>query len=90
MNELSEKEKKCYEFHFRHFSLRLSERYNLLISFEDYVLLSKMPYILKAKRNVRNDGHVAMVGFISYNEQKVRVIRGIGKITPLLTALPLK
>ena len=86
---LNQNERKCYERFFSHFALRLSERYDILISFEEYVLLSKLPYIQKPKMVKDKKGNPDhKVGWLTIKEKKVKVLKSVKTNKPLLTALP--
>lgn len=81
-----------YETFFPHFSLRLSERYGLYITFEEYVrLCCKVPLINWKKRKSKEGWHIpCMQGFIYVQKTKIKVRKSIGgNFTPLLTALPI-
>ena len=82
--EITASDKMYYSKFFSHFALRLSERYNLLISFEDYVYLSKLQYIQKAEFRV-----TCKVGFLNIKGIQVRVMKSTKRLKPLLTALPI-
>jgi hypothetical protein len=84
---LTKKQRNCYEFYFRHFSLRLSERYGLFITFDEYVEFCRLPYIRGSKYIKNRDGQMIKDGIVVIQDIKVRVLRSTSKYTPLLTAL---
>ena len=73
---------------FKHFSLRLVERYGLFITFEEYVFLCELPFIKKPKR-VNNH---SIEGVIKIQNINVKVIKSMWRkdFRPLITVLPLK
>lgn len=81
---------KIYIKHFRHFSERLALRYNILITFEQYVFLcDEKPSIVKTKFDDQN--RKTILGYINFNDSKIKIIKSMwieGK--PLITALPMK
>jgi transcriptional accessory protein Tex/SPT6 len=84
--------KRIYYKFFGHFALRLVERYNIFITFEEYVSLSQLPYLKKPKMRIDNEkGFHACEGFLKIQGTDVRVIRStVHYEKPLLTALPIK
>ena len=76
------------QYFFRHFSLRLSERYNILITFEDYVELCKMPFIKSQKLKTKGETSFHK-GNIEIKGIRVNVYRGTYGMRPFLTALPI-
>lgn len=74
-------------FVFRHFALRLSERYNLLITFEEYKSLCKKEFhgvVCKGSK-----GEPDIKGFMDIHGVKVLVVKRHNKDI-LVTALPPK
>ncbi len=84
-DELTRKQKNLYSVLFRHFAMRLLERYGVLIVFEDYVVLSRNFRIRKAKR--QRSGRVS--GFMKIKGKQVRVVKS-NDPPALITALPIK
>lgn len=75
---------------FRHFSLRLSERYELFITFEEYLFLSKLPYLRNSKTRKNDYGKPdCKIGLLKIKGVDVKVLKRIGGNKSLLTALPL-
>lgn len=72
---------------FRHFSLRLSERYGVLITFQKYQELCAYPYLQKSKIRKTANRKPCIEGFVKIEGIKVRVIRDINH-KKFLTALP--
>lgn len=73
---------------FRHFAERLAERYNILITFEDYVKLHKIWSLKKAKFDKRN-GKKSVIGYAYIQGVKVKCVRAAGKPKVFITALPI-
>lgn len=78
------------QHHFRHFGNRLYERYNILITFEEYVYYCNLPEIKNAIKVEREDGRTSMQGFLKIKGRQVKVYRQSCRPRALLTALPLK
>jgi hypothetical protein len=73
--------------HFRHFGMRLIERYGLFITFDYYMLLCKIkPEECKPKKN---SPHPVDVGYLKVHDQRVKVLKDTTRHKLLLTALPL-
>lgn len=85
------KEKKYFLKHFHHFALRLIERYDIYITFEDYTHLSGL-YLKKPKLKKDSNGKITCKeGFLIIQNKKVRVLKAVSmNVKPLLTALPEK
>jgi len=77
------------QYYFRHFSLRLAERYNILISFEEYVDICSRTYLKEAKY-VSEENKNSICGFLNIKGIDVKVIKRNNKPKALLTALPIK
>lgn len=80
---------KIYEKHFRHFSERLSLRYGILITMQDYIELHSKELETIIEEKQEKDG-ISLEGYISIKGEKVRVVKSIfisGR--PLITALPI-
>ena len=75
--------------HFKHFSLRLVERYDIFITFEEYVNLCNLPRIYDEIYIKRKDGRTCFKGYIKIKGIKIKVYRQYSKPRALLTALPL-
>jgi hypothetical protein len=75
---------------FRHFGARLSERYGILITFEEYIKECNKPFIKDETWITREDGRTSIHGFIRMKGQSIRVYRQPSRPRALLTALPLK
>lgn len=81
--------KKMYIKHFRHFSERLSLRYGILISFEQYIELH-VQIIEVTEIKIDENGRKTTIGYISVNDQKIKVVKSLWVLgKPLTTALPL-
>ena len=78
---------KVYIRFFRHFAERLSERYNVLISFEEYLKLCTVIYLKKAKFEIRN-GQKGQVGYIEIKGINIKCVRSLDKHKAFITALP--
>lgn len=76
------------QYLFRHFASRLSERYNILITFEEYVELCKLPFIRSQKLKVNGDKFYYK-GNVIIKTVKVNVYRSTIGMKPFLTALPI-
>ena len=76
------------QFLFRHFSMRLIERYNVFITFEEYVNLCKTPFIRNQKLKVNGDRYY-LKGNIDIKGTRVNVYRSPYGLKPFLTALPI-
>ena len=86
---MTDETRKIYIKHFRHFSERLSLRYNILISFEQYITLHEQIIEVTELKKDEN-GRKSTIGYICVDSKKIKVIRSewvLGK--PLTTALPL-
>lgn len=79
---------KIMQHFFRHFASRLSERYNVLITFEEYVELCKLPFI-RGQRLKTNGEKSFHKGNVEIQGIRVNVYRGVHGIRPFLTALPI-
>lgn len=76
------------QFYFRHFSSRLFERYNILITFEEYLKYCNKPHIKEETYIKRDDGRTCFHGFARIKGEDVRVYRQTSRPRALLTALP--
>ena len=77
-------------FDFRHFALRLFERYDMTITFEYYKELSSLPYLKNRKVRVDEDGKPnSVIGFLKIYNKKVMVLKSLRGNKSLRTALPL-
>ena len=76
------------QFLFRHFAMRLLERYGVLITFEEYVQLCKIPFIRcqKLKENGKNSYYK---GNVDIKGVRVKVYRSTYGCKPFLTAIPI-
>lgn len=74
--------------YFPHFALRLSERYGLLITFDEYVELCKAQ-IPNAKLKIEEGKPDVYMGYLKINGVKVRVYRS-KEYKVLTTAVPMK
>lgn len=71
---------------FKHFSLRLSERYGLFITFEQYMSICRGKFS-EIGRSVKDKD--AKIGLVYVNKTPVLVCKKrTGKFQPLITALP--
>lgn len=86
-----ESEQEIYIRCFKHFALRLSERYGIFITFDEYVELCKFDYIKFQKRVETYDKveRLRNEGWLIIHNTPVKVIRNVGVYKPLITALPL-
>jgi hypothetical protein len=75
------------QYHFKHFSLRLAERYNIFITFEEYVDLCNLPRIYDEIYIKRPDGRTCFKGYIKIKGNKINVYRQSTRPRALLTAL---
>lgn len=82
------KELSNYIKYFRHFAERLSLRYNILISMDEYIELCSKPITVIDTERERGQ-ILKMHGYLDVNEIPVKVIKKI-KIPghPLVTSLP--
>ena len=71
---------------FRHFGMRLIERYGLYITFETYLELCKL--LLTEEATKENSPKPAVTGYIEVKGIRVRVIKDNYKHKLLMTALP--
>lgn len=74
--------------YFRHFSERLSLRYDILITFEEYVQLCKIPIdvLLVQTSDTRKK---SLLGYLQIKDKKVKVVKEFQiDGSPLTTALP--
>jgi hypothetical protein len=84
------KEVSMYIKFFRHFAERLSERYGVLITFQEYVKLCDVTYLKRSKLD-RKDGRViAKIGYIEIQGVNVKCVRQALKPKLFITALPIK
>ena len=74
---------------FRHFGARLYERYNILITFEEYLKVCNECQIKNGILVERENKKASIVGFIKIKSKKIKVCRQINKPRGLITALPL-
>ena len=74
---------------FRHFAERLSERYGVLITFQEYMKLCEVPYMKKSKFDMK-DGKMAKVGYIEVQGVTVKCVRSMSQPKVFITALPIK
>lgn len=82
----SKQEEQAYKSCFSHFAMRLLERHNIYIVFEDYYFLSKLPYLRNPKKY--KDGNE--FGTLIIKGHRVKVLRANwkGGVHPLLTVFP--
>lgn len=73
---------------FKHFAMRLAERYNVFITFEHYLMLNRL-YLRQGKVIKGNDNRLVNIGYLKINEIDVLVLRGFHGPNLLLTALPI-
>ena len=83
-----DKENRVLPILFRHFSMRLIERYNVYITFEDYLQLNKIKYLQKQMYKKNDENRISITGFITIKGVKVKVVRSL-KDKYLVTAVPL-
>ena len=84
------KEASMYVKFFRHFAERLSERYGVLITFQEYVKLCDVTYLKRSKID-RKDGRViAKIGYIEIQGVNVKCVRQSSNPKLFITALPIK
>lgn len=76
------------QYFFRHFSLRLYERYGILITFDEYVKQCNKQSIEDEIYLKREDGRTCFHGFVRIKGERVRVYRQPSRPRALLTALP--
>jgi hypothetical protein len=74
------------EYLFRHFSMRLYERYGLFINYEYYEVLCKV--LLRCRKKYKGSD-ITLRGYIFIHGNKVKVLKDI-RFGNLLTALPIK
>ncbi len=72
---------------FRHFAMRLAERYNIFITYEEYLQINKSGRLKKQRYKMHSDGHIGLVGYVTIQNKEVKVCRDYNHRT-LLTALP--
>jgi hypothetical protein len=84
---LNNKELSVYRNKFKHFGMRLYERYGIMITFEQYVTLSKLPYINKGRTHKDTFGELSIVGNLYINGVEVKVAKSIKGIRPLITVM---
>jgi hypothetical protein len=82
------KAEEIYQLFFRHFAMRLMERYNISITYEEYVSLCQLKYIQKQEYIVKENQKPFLKGFIFIKDTRVMVYRDIGWCHQFLTALP--
>lgn len=76
------------QYFFRHFSLRLYERYEILITFEEYLKYCNKPHIKEEVYIKHQDGRACYYGYARIKGEDVRVYRQTQRPRALLTALP--
>lgn len=76
------------QFLFRHFAMRLHERYNVLITFEEYVKLCELPFI-RCQKLKENGEKSYYKGNVDIKGVRVNVYRSTHGIKPFLTAIPI-
>lgn len=86
--EISPKQLKIYIHFFRHFSERLSLRYNILITLNEYIeLCSQIIIVAECQREGKRI--TKLLGTITIEDTEVKVCNDISiPGTPLLTAFP--
>lgn len=77
------------QYFFKHFSIRLNERYNILITFNEYVELCNLSLLKREELLRRPNGSKCLHGYIDIKNTLVRVYRDHKKPKALLTALPI-
>lgn len=82
------KQEEIYQRFFRHFAMRLLERYDISIVYEEYVSLCKLKYIRKQEYIVKENQMPFFKGFVIIQDTKVMVYRDAGGYRQFLTALP--
>lgn len=80
------KAEEIYQRFFRHFAMRLLERYNISIIYEEYVSLCQLPYIHGQKYVAKENNMPFLKGYIIIKDTKVLVYRDAGIYKQLLTA----
>lgn len=82
------KEEKIYFRFFSHFAMRLLERYNISITFEEYISLCKLPYLRGSKiKTNKNNGYKYKYGKLIIKGVNVHVYKALSGNKPLLTAI---
>jgi hypothetical protein len=64
-----------YQIHFRHFAMRLFERFDILITFDEYVDLCKNYTTLKEQKHKFKNGKTHHEGFIEIKGKLIFVIK---------------
>ena len=77
------------QFLFRHFAMRLIERYNISITFDEYLKLCEIPY-LRCQKLKKNGEITYYKGSLDIKGVRVYVYRSTYGVKPLLTAIPIK
>jgi hypothetical protein len=72
---------------FRHFSMRLHERYGVFITFEEYLELNKIKYLKKQKIIKNKEGKRRLIGYCNIKNVNVLCCRSINSKI-FITALP--
>jgi len=86
-----ESEQQIYIRCFKHFALRLSERYGIFITMDEYVELCKLDYIkFQVRLDISKKTHrLRNSGWVLIHNKPVKVIRNAGVYKPIITALPI-
>ena len=84
------KKELMYQKYFRHFAMRLLERHDIAITFQEYVYLCGIEYLKNQKLRKPKNRMSFLVGKIKIKEVEVTVYRNRGIYKQLLTVLPKK
>jgi hypothetical protein len=76
-----------YQRYFRHFAMRLSERYGICIKFEEYVLFCNLQFLRRQKRIIKEGKAPYLRGEIKIQGVEVIVYRSMTKYKQLLTVI---
>ena len=89
LNIMAEKKTKDDVFRkfFPHFSLRLSERYGILITFEEYANLCAL-YLQRPKFEAKDNRPPIKTGYLKIHGVEVKVMKSTSLHKQLLTAIP--
>lgn len=85
---MSQTKNERLQYFFRHFSKRLNERYNLLITFNQYLELCSIDKLENEMLFTRANGKKTKHGYININNTLVRVYKDPKEPKALMTALP--
>lgn len=81
------KQEAVYQKNFRHFAMRLLERYKISIIYSEYVSLCQLPYIHNQKLVKKPDSFPFYKGYVMIKDVKVFVYRDAGTYKSFLTAI---